>query len=237
MHMGGAKRVERRGEGRVEIAEVDTGALSIVPAGSVFEWSTRGPIEFAHLYLSPGIVRQISAEEFGRDITSLCLEARLGMRDLLLQALFLAMLDETAKLTAASRLYLDTLLHALTMRLLRGYANAPFAPLRLRHSLAPMRLRRVLDFIEANLAQDIALADLAAVASSSPFHFSRAFATVTGTSPYAYVLDRRIERAKTLLCDSAPVATVARQCGFHSAGQFSRMFKRATGCSPIRYRP
>lgn len=237
MHLGGAKRVKRCGEGRTEVADIPCGALSIVPAGAAFEWSTRGPVEFAHLYLSPQTIERVSDEEFECDPATLGLQARLGVCDPLLQALFLTMLDELALRSAGSRLYLDTLLHALILRLLRAYAGAPAAPLRARHAMAPVRLRRVLDFVEANLAHDIRLADLAGVAALSPFHFSRAFASETGRSPYAHVVQRRIERAKVLLSDGCdPVATVAAQCGFHSAGQFARMFKRATGQSPLYYR-
>jgi len=237
MHLGGAKRVERRGEGGTRVVDIEAGALSIVPAGAAFQWNTRGPVEFAHLYLGPKAIDLVSAEEFGRDAATLCLEDRLGVRDPLLQALFLTILEEIAVLSACSRLYLDTLLQSLMLRLLRTYAAAPSAPLRARHSLAPARLRRVLDFIETNLADDIALADLAAVAAISPFHFSRAFASEVGTSPYAYLLHRRIELAKTLLSAGPdPITTIAAQCGFHSAGQFSRMFKRATGRSPHHFR-
>lgn len=237
MHLGGAKRVERRGEGTTNVADIASGALSIVPAGAAFQWSTRGPVEFAHLYLAPQAIERISAEEFGRG-APLSLEDRLGVRDPLLQVLFMTILEELTMMSACSRLYLDTLLRSLTLRLLHNYAAAPAAPLRALHSLAPARLRRVLEFIEANLTDDIALSDLAAVAAISPFHFSRAFATVTGTPPYAYLLRRRIERSKTLLSGGTdPIAAIATQCGFHSAGQFSRMFKRATGHSPLRYRP
>lgn len=238
MHLGGAKRIRRRGEGRNEVVDIASGALSIVPAGSAYQWSTRGPVEFAHLYLAPRTIERVSAEEFDRDAATLCLQDRLGVQDKQIQALFLTMLDEVALLSAGSRLYLDTLLHSLMLRMLRTYSSAPSAPLRMRHSMAPARLRRVLDYIEANLADDIALADLAAVAAMSPFHFSRAFASVTGTPPYAYLVQRRIEHAKALLFAGAePVAVIAARCGFRSAGQFCRMFKRSTGTSPLRYRP
>ena len=238
MHLGGAKRIRRSGEGRSQVVEISTGALSIVPAGAAYQWSTRGPVEFAHLYLRPQAIERVGAEEFDRDLSALCLEDRLGVHDGLMQALFMAMLEEIAQRSVRSRLYLDTLLHSLMLRLLRGYAAAPRTPLRARHSMAPARLRRVTDYMESNLADDIALADLASVAAMSPFHFSRAFASVTGTPPYAYLVQRRIEHAKTLLNSGAePVSLIATRCGFHSAGQFCRMFKRATGCSPLRYRP
>lgn len=236
MHLGGPKRVERCGEGRVHSVDIESGALSIVPAGSIFEWSTRGPIEFAHIYFAPAIISLLSVEEFDRDVSSLCLEDRLGMRDPLLQALFLTMLEEVEGSTEAARVYLDTLLHSLLLRLLRSYANGPAGPLRIRHSLAPARLRRVLEYIEANLANDIALADIAAVAASSPFHFSRAFAREVGCPPYAYLLRRRIEHAKTRMSDGlTSIDIVAAQCGFRSKAQFSRVFKRVTGVSPAKY--
>lgn len=236
MHMGGAKRVERRGEGSVEAVDVDPGALSIVPAGAAFHWNTRGPVEFAHLYLAPQTVRDVSEQELGRDITACGLEERLGVRDPLLEALFLTMLEESAHSPAGSQLYLDTLLHSIVLRLLRRY-GAPSAPLVARHSLAPARLRRVLEFVEANLSADIALADLAAVAATSPFHFNRAFASAIGTPPYAYLVRRRIEHAKTLLVSrSGPLKPIAIECGFHSVGQFSRMFKRTAGRTPLQFR-
>jgi len=238
MHLGGAKRIRRSGEGRTATVDIEAGALSIVPAGAAYQWSTRGPVEFAHIYLAPAAIEQVSAEEFDRDAAALCLEDRLGVKDNLMQALFLTMIEELAVRSSGSRMYLDTLLHSLTLRLLRTYSSAPSAPLRTRQAIAPARLRRVTDYIEANLADDIALADIAAVAAMSPFHFSRAFAKATGTPPYAYVIQRRIALAKTLLANgSEPVHLIAVRCGFHSAGQFCRMFKRATGYSPLGFRP
>ena len=219
------------------MVDIESGALSIVPAGAAYQWSTHGPVEFAHLYLDPKAIQRVGSEEYDRDGATLCLEDRLGVQDSLIQALFMALIEEVALRSSNSRLYVDTLLHSLILRLLKSYAAVPSAPLRLRHSMAPARVRRVLDYIEANLASDIALADLAAVAAMSPFHFSRAFASVTGTPPYAYLVQRRIEHAKTLLVSGAgPVSQIAARCGFHSGGQFCRMFKRATGCSPLRYR-
>lgn len=236
-HLGGAKRSHRSGEGRNQVVDIASGALSIVPAGSAYQWSTQRPIEFAHLYLSPGAIERVGAEEYDRDNVALCLEDRLGVQDGLMQALFSAMLDEVV-LRSGSRLYMDTLLHLLMLRLLRGYAAAPIAPLRTCCSIAPARLRWVLDYIEANLASDISLADLAGVAAMSPFHFSRAFASVTGTPPNTYLVQRRIEYGKTLLREGAePVSLIAARCGFHSAGQLCRMLKHTTGFSPLHYRP
>lgn len=237
MHLGGAKQVCRRGESKLETVHVESGALSIIPAGSSFEWSTRGPIDFAHVYFSPASLNQAGVEELDRDGCGLALEDRLGIIDPLLETLFRTMLDEISVPTWNQRLYLDSLMHLFLLRLIRAYGSAPASSLKARHAIAPARLQRVLDFIDTNLASDIALADLAAVAVSSPFHFSRAFTHVTGLPPYAYLLKRRVERAKSLLAaTSQPLKAVATECGFHSAAQLSRTFRRLAGISPMKFR-
>jgi AraC family transcriptional regulator len=95
----------------------------------------------------------------------------------------------------------------------------------------------VIDFIESHLAEDIALEDLASVAGSSRFHFSRAFREATGFPPYRFLIHRRIDAAKTLLLqDTLTIAEIAEQCGFNSQSQFSAMFRRVFGSSPARFR-
>ena len=103
--------------------------------------------------------------------------------------------------------------------------------------MAPARLRRVLEYIEAHLAADMGVCELAEVAAISTAHFSRVFAQATGMPPYAYVVARRIERAKRLLADpELPLSAVAASCGFNKEGHFSRMFTREVGTTPRRYR-
>ena len=238
MHLGSPNCLRRLGNGTEAVTNVDTGALSIAPAGTAYRWTTTdGPAELAHIYLCPRLMQQVAVEEFGRDTGALDLGDPLGMRDPLLQTLFLEILEQTAGATRASRLYVDTLLRSLLLRLIRTYGDAPALSSKARLSIAPFRLRRVIDFVEANIASDLALADLAAVAGASPFHFSRAFAGAMGMPPYAYLLSRRIEAAKALLIASSdPMARIADQCGFNSAAQLSRMFKNITGSTPVAFR-
>ena len=106
-----------------------------------------------------------------------------------------------------------------------------------RHALAPVRLRRVLDHVEAAIGGAITLGDLAAVAGLSRFHFSRAFHNAMGEPPLAYVGRRRLETAKRLLRSSeAAVGEVARRSGFASASHFSDSFRRHTGMAPSQFR-
>ena len=71
----------------------------------------------------------------------------------------------------------------------------------------------------------------------SMFHFSRAFRTSTGVSPYSYLLQKRVAAAKARLrTPVGTLATIAGECGFSSPSQFSRMFKQVTGFNPGTYR-
>jgi AraC-like DNA-binding protein len=91
--------------------------------------------------------------------------------------------------------------------------------------------------IELTCHQPIRLADLAAHAGLSPFHFLRLFRRATGTTPHQYVVGARLRRAARLLVDTAqPVTEIAYQVGFEDLSNFVRTFHRAVGCSPRAFR-
>jgi len=237
LHLGGPKRVTRNTDTASTTTEVAVGAVTVVPAGSIGDWRTEGPIDFAHLYLAPATIEHVTAQELDRDARQVKLVEAVGARDPLLEALFASLLEEARSPGAGTRVYLDTLLHGFILRLLRGHSTLSEIVDPALHSLAPYRLRNVLAFIDANSSRDVSLADLAEAAGCSPYHFSRAFTRATGKPPYAYLLAHRLERAKAMLRDSVtPVAEIALLTGFHAASQFSRMFKRSTGATPGEYR-
>jgi AraC family transcriptional regulator len=234
-HLGGAKRVERRHDGAPVSAIVEYGALTLVPAGTQFKWHTFGPIEFAHLYISPTMLAS-TALRFDR-VNELTLIERVGCRDPLLESLYRAMLLELRRPHAPHILYLDSLLETFLLRLLIGHTSAHLRGPKPRETLPAFRLKRVIDFVEAHLGSPLNLADLTRVAGGSIFHFSRAFKNTTGYAPCQYVLQRRLIRAKLLLTTTDwPLASVAKACGFHDAIHLSRTFSRLVATTPARYR-
>lgn len=104
-------------------------------------------------------------------------------------------------------------------------------------ALADWRLRRVAEYIEANLESELNIADLAAVAGLSRSHFIQAFRTAFNRTPHQYVLARRIENAKRRLrVDRESVTDIATSLGFSSHAHFSGVFRRFVGVSPSAYR-
>ncbi len=99
-------------------------------------------------------------------------------------------------------------------------------------------LERARRHIEQNLDADLSLADVAAAAGLSPFHFSRAFAGRFGFSPMAFVRARRLEIAAERLRAGprTSIIDLALDTGFDSQEGFTRAFARMFGVAPGRYR-
>jgi AraC-like DNA-binding protein len=98
------------------------------------------------------------------------------------------------------------------------------------------RMRTVLAYIDAELASDIALADLAAIAGIGRFHLLRSFAKELGMTPHAWIAQRRLVFAKGLLDSGRPAAEAALAAGFFDQSHFSNRFRRAYGMTPGEYR-
>jgi AraC-like DNA-binding protein len=96
-------------------------------------------------------------------------------------------------------------------------------------------LRRARDFIDRNYAQPLDVPAMASTALMSPAHFSRKFRAAYGETPYAYLMTRRIERAKALLRQGASVTDTCVTVGCTSLGSFSSRFTEIVGQTPSQY--
>ncbi|MEO8329416.1 MAG: helix-turn-helix transcriptional regulator [Candidatus Nanopelagicales bacterium] len=98
-------------------------------------------------------------------------------------------------------------------------------------------LRRARDFIDREYARPLDVPALAQAAFMSPAHFSRQFRSAFGETPYAYLMTRRIERAKSMLRrGDLTVTDVCMAVGCTSLGSFSSRFTEIVGESPSAYR-
>jgi AraC-like DNA-binding protein len=117
-----------------------------------------------------------------------------------------------------------------------GGATGPRSVSRQR-GLPAARLRRVMDYIDASLAEPLPVPILAGVAGMSPSHFAALFKCSTGISPHEAVLRRRIARAKELLGDERrTIAAIGCQLGFSSQAHFTTVFRRRVGVAPSTFR-
>ena len=124
----------------------------------------------------------------------------------------------------------DALLTALIAHL------AAASPLRGAGQLAAFARERVVEYVTVHLARPIALDELASVAGLGIRQFCRAFRSSLGTSPHQYLLQQRVERAKTLIGSGMPLSDIAVECGFGDQSSLARTFSRHTGHTPSEFR-
>jgi AraC family transcriptional regulator len=107
----------------------------------------------------------------------------------------------------------------------------------LRGGLPVWQQKRVAEYIEEHLAEEISLAALAELVDLSLYHFARVFKHSFGVPPHHYHMVRRMDRAKSLLQRPAlSVTQIGVEIGFRETGSFTKAFRRFTGLAPTEYR-
>src|SRR5271170_1137601 len=151
--------------------------------------------------------------------------------------LLFALDAERARGYSAGKPFVDSIESALANILITSF-NA-FAPRSIpgKGGMAPYVLRRVVEFMHANIDKQIGLKDLADCAGLSLSHFSCQFRASTNQSPHQYMLRLRVERSKELLTDSRlSVLDVGLEVGFRNQQHFATVFRNSVGVSPSVYR-
>ncbi|HEV2549419.1 MAG TPA: AraC family transcriptional regulator [Stellaceae bacterium] len=165
------------------------------------------------------------------------LQTAIGVEDPVLARIAALGKLELAQGGANGRLYVEGLGAALAVHLLRKYGASDRRLSLHRGGLTPAQLRRVIEYINTNLSQELTLAQLASVAGLSPHHFGQAFKAMTGRPPHRYVIEKRIHRARELLRGGRlPIAEIAHAVGFSSQSHLTINFRRLTGLTPARFR-
>jgi AraC family transcriptional regulator len=238
----GPSTVTRQADGVRQRTAAIPGTIWLCPAGLREDFITISDDipEALHIYLPSRPFSALQTDYGSWDIGVASLRYESGLRDPLLEQIGQVILSEMQSETSSGRLLIESLTCSLAARLLQSYSDISLNP----PSLAPStkgldhrRLRRVLEFIDAHLEDDITVGRLASIACLSQFHFARVFRTATGKSPHQHLSEKRLELAKSLLSQGSPsLVDIALACTFSSQANFSRAFRRATGMTPGQYR-
>jgi AraC family transcriptional regulator len=209
--------------------------LSFVPAGHRFyAWQTpRVLTRFTCFYIDfPDRLF-----DRGSDMACPSISPRLFFFDQAVWDTALKLKAEVGNSDPWSREYANALSLVLMHELFRLERTAPAAARPIRGGLPAWQQKRVDEFIEEHLAEEISLAALAELVDLSLFHFARAFRQSFGAPPHRYHMARRMDRAKSLLQRPAlSVTQIGARIGFRETSSFTRAFRKFTGLTPTEYR-
>jgi AraC family transcriptional regulator len=235
------ERAERRdGETLIEGLPISTlrelnCKLSIVPAGHRFYgWET--PRVLTHVtYFYIDLRDQLFGQ--GSGITCPIISPRLFFFDQAVWDTALKLKAEAGNSDSSSRHYVEALSLVLVHELIRLEHTTSAAPKSLRGGLPVRHQKRVAEFIDEHLAENISLAALAELVDLSVYHFARAFRQSFGLPPHRYHMARRMDRAKSLLRNSAlSVTQIGIDIGFRETSSFTRAYRKFSGITPSAYR-
>lgn len=211
------------------------GSMILLPPGTRDHLRWEGSSERYVLSLDVGYVKSV-AQEMGLPGPP-DFQTRWHFHDNSLQRSLAEICEQFAVGWSLGRLWAD--LHSLRLAetLLTRHTFAPCTARPIRVGLDYRKLRLSMEFLTDNLHRDVGLIDVAHAVGLSPFHFARMFRQQTGSTPFGYLAEQRIQRAKLLLKNTTlSIEAVAQEVGFTNACSFSRAFSSLANVSPKRWR-
>jgi AraC family transcriptional regulator len=154
-----------------------------------------------------------------------------------LHSLGLALLPALRNPHSSSQLFVDQIGLGILAHAAHRYGRVLAKETAVRGGLAPWQIRRATEFLEANLQANTSLYSVAAECELSVSHFARAFRKTFGQPPYRWLIERRVDMAKTYLLHSdLPLADIALRCGFSDQSALNKSFRRLLKQSPGEWR-
>lgn len=213
------------------------GDISITPAGSLLLCQWNEEDQYLRIRITSEFLQQVAQEAIEIDSDRVDLLSEFRARNPQIEQIGTMLLAELKNGGLAGRLYVESLTNVLAVQLLRSHSAVQSCIALWNGGLSDRQILRVIDYINAHLAQDIKLSDLAELLGLSQFHFGRLFKQSVGITPHQYLLQQRVERAKQLLKETElSVMDIALLCGFSSHSHLGKWFRQHTGMTPKTYR-
>ena len=236
-----APLIQKR-DNRLHESILQKGDSIFIPAGYSGSWRCptkeldRPPKRQLHIWLKPETIAQ-AAEAFEIDIDRLDLLNNFGQRDSQLHHIAMLLLAELQSDGIMGQLYVESLTQVLVIHLLRHYSTYTQPITSENRNLSDTRLQQAIDYIHAHLDRDLSLVEIARVINISPTYFASLFKRATGVTLHKYVVQQRVEKAKSLLLKTdLAIADIALQVGFSNQSHLTRHFKCLARITPKQFR-
>jgi len=234
IHLGVPAKIACLRGGRTFSGTAVHGDIDIVPARTPARWEMLDDNDRSLLVALPramlhSVARDLEVPERYEILN------RFQIRDPELDTIGWAMRREMESGCLSGRLYLEGLALAAASRLVASHSSAAARrTLQAAPGLHGRRLKQVLAFIEEQLAEDLSIGRIAAIAGISASHFKTQFRRSVGVPIHRYVIERRVEHARRLLDEDGPMSLteIALAAGFANVSHLARHMRRTYGQSP-----
>ncbi|GEM_PF-2759839 len=213
------------------------GDIAITPAGYSRHWRWLSLFSAANLFIPPSLIKECSQDLVKGDPDSVYLIEHKVLSIPFLSSVVTELLAELESGSPYARTYIDTLTHSLAMYLVMHHSSA-----KLRETTTLLKpdnayVSCAIDFIQDNLGEDLRLAAIASACNVSINHLCLMFKQSVGQSVHQFVIEQRLERAKSLLKNSKkPLVDIAQETGFSNQAHFTNSFRKTHGIPPDQYR-
>jgi AraC family transcriptional regulator len=233
----GSTFMERRYEGAWTKTHCAPGDVSLLTRSRRSHWHWTEEIDVSHVYLTEKLLSGVCADATDRCVADVGLHDVLKAHDPIVTAAVAAITREAQQQALGSALYVEAVATQLAVHLLRNYAAVTFREPSGKGTLSPAQVRRLTEYIDGRLHEQLNLETLAAVVGMGVWTFTRHFRQSFGRTPHAYIIERRIARARRLLAQSRlPIKEVAAVCGFADQAHMTRVFQTHLDITPAGLR-
>ncbi|AYG64621.1 MULTISPECIES: AraC family transcriptional regulator [unclassified Rhizobium] len=209
------------------------GAIAITDLRNEWQCHHLSPFDNLRFNIPLSFVRSF-LEDIGRPQFD-GFDCRPGTRDDVILGLAQAVLPYLVNRHEANQLFFEQISLVLLTHLTHTYASQYF-PTSRNGVLAPWQEKRVLEFLTANAFRQVSITELAELCNLSRSYFNRAFKETFGRTPYRWVMEYRISKAKDLLLADFSIQEVATTCGFADQSHLTRVFSDIAGEPPGNWR-
>lgn len=225
-------RIKRKINGNKQSLLVNNSDIAFIPANNSHGAAWENKLDLIVLIIDPDFVSRIAHEWIDPDTIELL--PRFAHCDPFIERVGLLLRDSL--LTTDNRFYAESMATALSSHLIQHYSAQKPLFREYTGGLSKSKLKRVKEHISDRLTENISLQDISDEVGLSRCYFAQMFKQSTGITPYQYIVQQRIERAKQLLQQDLPIVEIALECGFSSQSSLNRTFRKCVGTTPRGYR-
>lgn len=225
-------RVERKINGKKQSLLVDNSDIAFIPAQNSHGAAWQAELELTVLILNPDFLFQAVCEWVDPDEIELL--PRFSHGDPFICQIALQL--KNSLITNNNRFYAESMATALSAHLIQHYSVKTLIFPDNTAGLSKNKLKRVKEYICDRYTENVSLQDISHEVGLSKCYFAQLFKQSMGITPYQYIIQQRISKAKQLLKQDLPLVEIALSCGFANQSAFNKTFRKCMGTTPRKYR-